>query len=281
MKVLITGASSGFGNLTAFDLLKKGHQVAATMRDVGTRNKPIAEELKKAGATVIEMDVANDASVNKGVADVAKQLGGIDVVVNNAGIGALGIQETFSIEEWKRLFDINVFGALRVNRAVLPQMRAKKSGLLIHVSSLLGRFTLPFMGPYNSSKFALEALAQNYSMELKSFGIESVVVEPGAYGTDFGTRMIYPADAERVATYGDFVEAPKKQMIGFGKFMESQKNPPDVQNVVKAIVGLIQAKPGTRPFRTVVDDLGMGEPIVKYNKASDVAQEEIGRLFGK
>ena len=108
-----------------------------------------------------EIDVTDEASVESGVASATKQAGGLDVVVNNAGVGVLGLQETFDVDDWKKLFDVNVFGVQRVNRAVLPHMRERGSGLIIFVSSLLGRMTIPFYGPYNASKWALEALAED------------------------------------------------------------------------------------------------------------------------
>ena len=178
-RVLITGASGGFGALTVKTLLNQGHQVAATMRNSTTKNADIANELKALGAHIVDMDVTSDESVNDAVAQSTQALGGLDVIVNNAGVGVLGIQENFTIDDFQRLFDINVFGVQRVNRAALPQLRSQGSGLLIHVSSLLGRMTLPFYGPYNASKWAVEALAENYRIELSGFGVDSCIVEPG------------------------------------------------------------------------------------------------------
>jgi NAD(P)-dependent dehydrogenase (short-subunit alcohol dehydrogenase family) len=113
-----------------------------------------------------DLDVTDDQSVQSAVEKATEEMGSIDVVINNAGIGVIGMQEHFTPDDFQKLFDINVVGVQRVNRAVLPQMREKGSGLLIHVSSLLGRMTLPFYGPYNASKWALEALAENYRVEL-------------------------------------------------------------------------------------------------------------------
>ena len=118
--VLVTGASGGFGALTVKILLNQGHGVAATIRNAETKNKAIAEELADLGAKIVNMDVTDEASVNAGVATAIEALGGLDVVVNNAGVGVLGIQEQFTIEDFQRLFDINVFGVQRVNRAALP-----------------------------------------------------------------------------------------------------------------------------------------------------------------
>jgi NAD(P)-dependent dehydrogenase (short-subunit alcohol dehydrogenase family) len=189
-KILVTGASSGFGQLITRTLLEDKHQVVASMRNLEGRNSKAASELQSLGAKTVEIDVTHDSSVNKGMSEAIELLNGIDVVVNNAGVGVLGLQETFTAEDWKKLFEVNVFGVQRVNRSVLPHMREKRSGLLIHISSLLGRVVMPFYGPYNSSKFALEALADNYRVELSSFGIESVLVEPGGYGTTFVDNLL-------------------------------------------------------------------------------------------
>ena len=194
-KILITGASSGFGKLITVTLLKNGHTVVASMRGVEGKNKTVVEELKGVGAHTVEIDVTNDMSVNNGAKNAIEMAGGIDVVVNNAGVGVIGLQETFTPEDWQNLFNINVFGVQRVNRAILPHMRDKNSGLLIHISSILGRMTIPFFGPYNASKWALEALAENYRSELSGFGIDSCIVEPGGYPTSFLDSLIKPGDS--------------------------------------------------------------------------------------
>lgn len=214
-KVLITGASSGFGKLTTQTLLDKGHTVIASMRGADGKNKSIADELATAGAHIVEIDVTNDESVRRGIENAIEKASGLEVVVNNAGLGVLGIQETFTPEDWQKLFDINVFGVQRVNRAVLPQMREKGSGLLIHVSSLLGRMALPFYGPYNASKWALEALAENYRVELSGFGVDSCIVEPGGYPTNFMDKLVKPSDSSRDASYGDFTKMPMELFNNF------------------------------------------------------------------
>ncbi|MEM7106560.1 MAG: SDR family oxidoreductase [Bacteroidota bacterium] len=182
-KVLITGANGGFGTLTVKTLLNQGHHVVGTIRNATSKNKVIADELAALGAKIVSIDVTDEDSVNAGVNEAIQLLGGLDVVINNAGVGVLGIQEQFTIEDFKRLFDINVFGVQRVNRAVLPHFRSQGSGLLVHISSLLGRIAFPFYGPYNASKWALEALAENYRVELSGFGVDSCIVEPGGYPT--------------------------------------------------------------------------------------------------
>ena len=278
-KILITGASSGFGKLTTLTLLKNGQIVVASMRGVEGKNKSIAEELKTAGAHIVEIDVTHDSSVHRGVEKTIEVVGDIDVVVNNAGIGVIGLQETFTPKDWQKLFDINVFGVQRVNRAILPHMRSRNTGLLIHISSVLGRMTLPFYGPYNASKWALEALAENYRVELSGFGVDSCIVEPGGYATAFADNLIRPSDLTRDSSYGDFAQAPMQSLANFGKALEDNKeqNP---QNVADAISELIDTSPGQRRFRTVVDKMGMGDHIKGYNDQLEQINSGIYNAFG-
>jgi NAD(P)-dependent dehydrogenase (short-subunit alcohol dehydrogenase family) len=278
-KVLITGANGGFGKLIALTLLKKGHTVVASLRGVNGKNKAAAEELKEAGAHIVEIDVTNDESVGRGVEAAIKAAGGLDVVVNNAGVGVLGLQESFTPEDWKKLFDINVFGVQRVNRAVLPHMRGKKSGLLVQISSLLGRMTIPFYGPYNATKWAVEALAENYRSELSGFGVDSCIVEPGGYPTTFIDNLVKPSDTSRNANYGDFTRMPAELLTNFEKALAANpaQNP---QNVADAVATLIDTPAGQRPFRTVVDKMGMGEHIKGYNDHLEQVTSGVYNAFG-
>ena len=278
-RILITGTSGGFGKLTAKTLLQQGHQVAASMRNVEGKNKDSAQELRNAGATVVEIDVTSDDSVNTGVAQAIEALGGLDVVVNNAGVGVLGIQEQFTSDDLKRVFDVNVFGVQRVNRAALPHLRKQGHGLLIYVTSLLGRITMPFYGPYNASKWALEALAENYRVELSGFGIDSVIVEPGGYPTTFFNNLIRPSDNSRDESYGDFNHAPKQSYDSFEGALASNPNQ-DPQHVADAIGNLISTPAGERPLRTVVDNMGMGDPIKGYNEQLDQITSGLYNAFG-
>ncbi|MEO1435616.1 MAG: SDR family oxidoreductase [Bacteroidota bacterium] len=263
-RVLITGANGGFGWLTVETLLKNGHQVVGSVRGINGKNKDAAEALIGLGAHVVEIDVTQNESVESGVHQAIDLLGGLDVVINNAGVGVLGFQEHFTPEDFQRLFDVNVFGVQRVNRAAIPTLRAQGDGLLIHISSLLGRMTIPFYGPYNASKWALEAVAENYRAELSGFGIETCIVEPGGFATDFFGSLMQPSDQSRDDQYGDMIGAPKMM---FDSFEGALANNPDQnpQNVADAIVSVVEGAKGQRPFRTIVDKLGMGDHLVGYN----------------
>lgn len=278
-KILITGANGGFGVLTVKTLLSQGHNVVATLRNTDSKNKTVADELAALGAKIVDIDVTDDASVTTGVAEAIELLDGLDVVINNAGVGVLGIQEQFNMDDFKRLFDVNVFGVQRINRAVLPYLREQGSGLLIHISSLLGRIAYPFYGPYNATKWAVEALAENYRVELSGFGVDSCIVEPGGYPTSFMTNLMKPSDNSQNENYGDMVNAPEQMFEHFEQALASNpsQNP---QNVADAIAELISTPAGKRPARTIVDNMGMGTVIKPYNDQLAQIHEGLYNAFG-
>lgn len=277
--ILITGVSSGFGYLTAKSLLNEGHNVAGTMRSTKGKNENVAEELQSLGVKLIEMDVTDDAQVESGVKRSIEMLGGLDVVINNAGLGVIGMQEHFTSDDMKYVFDVNVFGVQRVMRAALPYLRKQGHGLVIYVSSLLGRMTLPFYGVYNSSKWALEGLAENYRTELSGFGIESSIIEPGGFPTEFAGNLMQPSDNSRDSEYGDFMNAPLAMGEAFGKALEAntEQRP---QKVADAIVEIINMPYGEKPMRKVVDYMGMGAHIEPYNEHLDKLTIGIYSNFG-
>ena len=201
-RIVITGSSSGFGLLTAKSLLTLGYEVVATMRDSTTRNASKAAQLRAFSAdtsgelTVVELDVTSDTSVAS-AAEQIRELGLVDVLVNNAGVMNIGITEAYSIDEVQAQFEVNTFGPARVAKAFIPQMREQKSGLIINLSSVLGRLNLPFFGVYCASKFALEALFEAYRYELAAFGVDCIIVEPGPYGSASALLAKSPAPRSR------------------------------------------------------------------------------------
>jgi len=277
--ILITGASGEFGKLTVRTLLKNGHKVVASMRDIKGKNKNIAEQLAKEGAYIVEIDVTDDSSVESGIDLAIKRVGRLDVVINNAGIGAYGIQETFTLEDWKKLFEVNVFGVQRINRAILPHMRNNNIGLLIYVSSLIGRITLPFWGAYGATKWALEAMVEGYRVELSGLGIDSCIIEPGPFPTTFFNDINKPSDLERENSYGKLSKTAKESFIDFGKTLSSMEEQKP-QNVADAILKLVDTPTGKRNFRTVIDNIGIGEYISPYNNKLEEITFNIYKNFG-
>ena len=201
--ILITGASTGFGRLTAELLARAGHTVYASMRGVNGKNKQYADDIRALAKKenldlrVIEIDVTNEAQINTAVATIIDEAGHLDVLVNNAGFAGGGPLEAFTTDQARQMYETNVFGPITLSRAVLPHMRSRGSGLLVHVTSGVGRFTMPGFGLYASTKWALEALGESLRYELAPLGIDSVIVEPGAFKTEIFGKFFEPADAGR------------------------------------------------------------------------------------
>ncbi len=278
-KILVTGASGGIGRLVTATLLARGHTVVASVRGLNDKNKSAAEALRNAGAKIVEIDVTCEESVNRGVADAVQAAGHLDGVVNNAGVGVIGLQECFTPEDWQHVFDVNLFGVQRVNRAVLPHLRNRRAGLLIHVTSLLGRYTIPFHGPYCASKWALEALAENYRVELSGQGIEVCIVEPGGFASGFHDHLLKPGDLAREIGYGDLASAPAKALAEFQNTLRDHPEQ-EPQNVAEAIATLVDTPAGRRPFRTVVDDMGLRDIILRYNEELAEVTREVYAMLG-
>src|SRR5262249_29486239 len=183
--------------------------------------------------------------------------GYLDAVINNAGYGMGGLAETYTPAQFAKILDTNVVGMQRVNRAVLPSMRARHAGLIVHLSSGLGRILLPCVGPYAPTKWASEALAETYRYELKPTGVEVSIVEPGAFPTNFGAGMELGADPQRASGYGPLENGLERFGEGL-KQMFAVPNPPNPQEVADAIVAIVEAPIGKRPARVVVDRFSGG-----------------------
>jgi len=173
------------------------------------------------------------------------------VLVNNAGIGSAGVTEAFTAEQAKVVFDTNVIGLLRVTRAVLPSMRQKRDGLIINIGSILGRVTLPFLGIYGASKFAVEALTDSVRYEVSQLGVEVVEVQPGPFPTNFLTSIQTPADAEVTKSYGEVGQIPDAMFKWFMSRFEGQ-DAPNPHDVAEAVAKLVGQSKGSRAARTVV-----------------------------
>ncbi len=266
--VLVTGSSSGFGRLTVETLARQGYKVFAGIREIETKNRDIVQQLRdwatktESDLTVVELDVRNEALVEQAIQAIITSAGRLDVVVNNAGVLAAGPLEAYSLEQVQYLFDTNVFGILRVNRAALPQMRAQGSGLLIQLSSVVGRQALPFIGLYSATKFAVEGLTEAYRLELAALGIDAVMIEPGAYPTNGLANPIPAADGQRVGAYAPFLQKVSEFMSPGGQ----GENPQDVADTIAA---LIATPAGKRPIRTVLASTPQREGISAINGVAD------------
>lgn len=179
--ILITGASSGIGYDTATRLAKQGHKVYGAARRIDKM-----QPLKELGVTPIKMDVTDDASMIAGVNAVMEAEGRIDVLVNNAGYGYFGAIENVSMEEARKQLEVNVFGLARLTQLVIPHMRQQGSGRIVNLASIAGKLALYFGGWYHVSKFAVEGFSDALRMELKPFGIDVVIIEPGGIRTEWG-----------------------------------------------------------------------------------------------
>ncbi|MES2521323.1 MAG: SDR family oxidoreductase [Gemmatimonadota bacterium] len=281
--VVITGASSGFGQDAAGRLARRGHRVYATMRDVAGRNAPSCIELEELALaeglaiTVLEMDVTQDGSVQTAIDRVLAEAGHIDVVINNAGLTGIGVTEAYTPGQFLSMYDVNVCGAVRVNRAVLPSMRQRRGGLLIHVSSAAGRVVVPAMAAYCASKFALEALADVYRYELLPFGIESVLVEPGIYATAILDKMATPADSARLADYGADAGFADR-VLGVFQGAMGAPDAPGSDDVADVFVRLVETAAGERPFRTVVPAPIEGL-LHGYNATAEGLRPVVAQIF--
>jgi len=278
-KILISGIAGGLGKPTAMGLLGKGYAVAGSVRSRGGKNAATVADLEAAGAKIVEMDVTDDTSTERAVAEAITLLGGLDVLFNNAGIGSYGIQELMSPSDMARVFDVNVIGIQRVMRAVLPHFRAQGCGTVLYTSSLIGRIATPFYGTYSASKWALEAIVECYRTELSAFGIESCIIEPGAMPTAFFDGLIAPDDPSREAEYGEFAAVPATSNAGLAQLLEAtpMQRP---ERIAETIATLLSMPFGKKPFRTVVDYTGVGPEIERYNDMLHEVTRNVLTNFG-
>jgi NAD(P)-dependent dehydrogenase (short-subunit alcohol dehydrogenase family) len=276
--VLITGSSTGFGRLFTETLARKGHSVFATMRDPGGRNAKNASEIRTLAQNeslpihVLEMDVTDDASVERAIDAAVAKAGRIDVVINNAGYFLTGLEEAVTTEQARRLMDTNFLGPVRVNRTVLPHMRRQRSGVLMYISSGAGRIILPSAGFYCASKFALEALAEAYSYEIAAQGIESVIVEPGAYETPVFGNTVTAADEGRISTYGVIKEIPAKINAALSSTAGN------AQEVADAVLRIIETPAGEKQLRYIVSPQKFG--VDEINALTKQVQADVLEAFG-
>lgn len=201
--VLITGCSSGFGLHTAAHLGSNGYKVIATMRNLDKQSALLSEVYRRGGQVdILQLDVTDKSSIKEAIQEVASKYGYVDVLVNNAGIGTAGFFEDLTDEEIRQVMETNFFGVQNVTREIIPLMRSRKQGKIINISSVSGFSTSPAFGAYNASKWALEGFSESLRYELKFFGIDVLLIEPGTYKTE----IFY--ENSRYATNFDNPESP-------------------------------------------------------------------------
>ena len=284
--IVITGASSGFGALTARALVNAGHIVYASMRDTTGRNASQVEAAAKfakennVDLRTIELDVASQASADAAIQRIVRDNGHLDVVIHNAGHMVFGPAEAFTPEQLAELYDVNVLSTQRVNRAALPQLRKQKKGLVVWVSSSsCAGGTPPYLAPYFAAKAGMDALAVVYSRELTRWGIETSIIVPGAFtgGTNHFAHAGSPADKARVAEYeaGPYKGFADDVLKGFSSIVPPDAN---VEGVADAIVKVVDAPFGKRPFRVHYDPTQDGAEVV--NMVLDRVRAELLRRIG-
>ena len=236
---LVTGASSGIGEETARTLHKLGYTVYAAARRTDR-----LKQLTNVGIHALTMDVTDDESMTSGIEKIIAETGGIDVLVNNAGYGSFGAIEDVSIDEARRQFEVNVFGLARLTQLVLPHMRAQRSGTIINISSIGGRFTTLLGGWYHASKHAVEALSDALRMETTPFGIDVVVIEPGLIRTEWsGIAANHLEETAEGSAYASQIKAVANSMRS--ESTNKRQSPPSV--IADTVEKIVTArKPRTR-----------------------------------
>jgi NAD(P)-dependent dehydrogenase (short-subunit alcohol dehydrogenase family) len=276
--ILITGASSGFGEMTAYALADAGYTVYASMRALSVdriaRARSYAAE-HGVDIRTVQLDVQDQVSVDAAVAHVLSEQGRIDVLIHNAGHMAFGPAEAFTPEQFASLYDINVIGPQRLNRAALPHMRrGGGEPLIIWVGSTSTRGgTPPYIAPYFAAKAAMDSLAISYAGELARWGIETVIVSPGVYttGTNHFANADQPADTARIEEYST---GPTHELSEQAKQADLKSVPDsaDPADVAHAIVDVVGRPYGTRPLRVTIDPADGG--AAELNKLGDRVRAE-------
>lgn len=275
-RVLITGTATGMGALASTALAAAGHSVFASMRDPAGRNAGPAQGLE-AGAvdstgsiTVVELDVLSEESTAAAVAGVVDRVGGLDVVIHNAAHMYVGVTEAFSPEEVLAAFNVNAVGALRVNRAVLPLMRAQRSGLLLWNGSGTTAAVPPFLAPYTAAKAAFDSFAESTAWDVAAYGIETTILMPGVFteGTAHFAKAVAPADVTRSRAYELLAPYLASSAADTARLFPNGRSA-DPQIVADEIVRIVALEPGARPRRAIADGSDYGAEIV-YGAAEEL-----------
>jgi NAD(P)-dependent dehydrogenase (short-subunit alcohol dehydrogenase family) len=273
--VLITGATAGIGRTTALELARLGYHVIATGRRAAELDKLKAEAPAGTRLDITTLDVTSNESITAAVATVDRLTGGhgLDVLVNNAGFGLIGPLSEIGDAELRRQYDTNVFGLMAVTRAFIPAMRERGRGRIINVSSMGGKMTFPFMGAYNSTKYAVESLSDALRLELKPFGIDVVLIEPGVIRTSFADTAMTPVGEYEHTAYGPAIARADKLRAR----MESTAVGPEV--IARAIHKAIRRRrPAARYVAPWFGHLVFGLLAVTPTRVQDFAFRRLGFL---
>jgi len=231
---LITGVSSGFGRAFAQTALEKGHRVVGTVRN----DEAVAsfENLAPGRATAVLLDVTDVEAIGPAVAGIERKIGPVDVLINNAGYGHEGTLEESPIEEMRRQFEVNVFGAVGMMKAVLPSMRQRRAGHIINITSMGGFITMPGISYYCGSKFALEGISEVLAKEVKAFGIAVTAVAPGSFRTDWAGRSMIRTDRS-ISDYDSLFDPIRR-----AREEKSGKQAGDPRKAAAAVLALVGAE---------------------------------------
>ena len=283
--VIVTGASSGFGRITAEMLAEAGHIVYASMRGLNGKNADKAQQMqqqaKERGWQLypIELDVTSEESAKSAAAKIVKEQNRVDVVVNNAGMLVVGVTEAFTPEQMLKVFNTNAVSWLIIGRAFLPYMRQQEDGLIVYVGSVTSRILSPFQGPYVASKAAGDVLAEVMHYENTRYGIDTVIVQPGAYtsSTSHFAHAVQAKDEAVTAEYDRINDLPPKLANRLDDLIEPGART-DIAEVAEKIRDVIVQPKGKRPFRIVVDPEHHG--AAEINEVAEKMQRKFMKRFG-
>ncbi|MBB3311716.1 NAD(P)-dependent dehydrogenase (short-subunit alcohol dehydrogenase family) [Rhizobium sp. BK196] len=264
---LITGVSSGFGRAFAQAALEKGHRVVGTVRNAEAA--ALFESLAPGRTTAVRLDVTDIEAIGPAVAGIEETIGSVDVLINNAGYGHEGTLEESPIEEMRRQFEVNVFGAVGMMKAVLPFMRRRRAGHIINITSMGGFITMPGIAYYCGSKFALEGISEVLAKEVKAFGIAVTAVAPGSFRTDWAGRSMIRSDRS-ISDY-DAIFDPIRR----ARQEKSGKQAGDPRKAAAAVLALVEAEDPPVHLLLGADALALVRDKLKSLNSEIVAWEDL------
>lgn len=276
--ILVTGSSSGIGRRISETLAEQGHMVFAGIRNTRTKNAAVAGALSDwaqentLDLQVIDMDVTDDSSVQQAVEQVIERAGRIDVLVNNAGAMLIGLSEACTLDQMRQIYEVNLFGTLRTNLAVLPHMRKQGAGLLMYMSSGSASLIYPFLGAYGSSKAALEFMAETLHYEVYRLGIDTTIFQAGSFATSLGANIQTAAGQQVSEAYGPVGQMAQSfaQSFSYALSGEYADNP---QNLADMVAQIVQLPAGQRPLKVPIGFFIEG--VVAINQITQPVRQQV------